>query len=166
MSSSPCPLVHVSFRDQLCNRQTSENVWLVLTKASTCISLIKPGACIISVRINTSSQIKISSLLPVRELDRQHEQHAEHDSPAEQIRSPGHQKQHLPETLPHPAQHYRLPSALRLIYTSERDWTRPFVSRGRRKTGWTRGRSGPWLDTGAVRVQGVQMQSNQPFFPT
>lgn len=56
-------------------------------------------------------------LLPACELHGQYEQDAEHDSPAQKTRSPGHQKQHLPERLPHPAQHYRLSSALRPIYT-------------------------------------------------
>lgn len=53
---------------------------------------------------------------PAREPDGQQEQHADPQSPAEQSRSPGHQKQHLPERLPHPAQHYGL-SAARPIYT-------------------------------------------------
>lgn len=58
-----------------------------------------------------------SGCLPACELDGQYEQDTEHDSPAEESRSPGHQIQHLPERLPNPAQHYRLWSALRPIYT-------------------------------------------------
>lgn len=55
-------------------------------------------------------------LLPVGELDGQNEQDAEHDGPAEQSGSPGHQDQQLPERLSHPAQHYRRSSALCPIY--------------------------------------------------
>lgn len=56
-------------------------------------------------------------LLPACEFGGQYEQHAEQDSTAEQTRSPGHLKQHLPKRLSHPAQHYRLSSASCPIYT-------------------------------------------------
>lgn len=77
---------------------------------------------LVSVRLITKQPphnltVELTLLLPACEFDSQDEQDAEHDSPAEETRSPGHQKQHLPERLPHPAQHYRLSSSLRPIYT-------------------------------------------------
>lgn len=58
-----------------------------------------------------------SSSLPACEFDGQYEQRAEHDSPTEESRPPGHQEQHLAERLSHPAQHYSQSSARRPIYT-------------------------------------------------
>lgn len=55
--------------------------------------------------------------LPACEFDGQYEQRAEHDSPTEESRPPGHQEQHLAERLSHPAQHYSQSSARRPIYT-------------------------------------------------
>lgn len=56
--------------------------------------------------------------LPACEFDGQYEQRAEHDSPTEESRPPGHQEQHLAERLSHPAQHYSQSSARRPIYTA------------------------------------------------
>lgn len=57
-------------------------------------------------------------LLPACEFDGQYEQRAEHDSPTEESRPPGHQEQHLAERLAHPAQHYSQSWARRPIYTA------------------------------------------------
>lgn len=62
------------------------------------------------------SETYIRVLVPASELDGQNEQDAEHDGPAKQTRSPGHQNQQLPERLSHSAQHYRQSLALRPIY--------------------------------------------------
>ena len=103
--------------------------------------------------------------LPACELDSQYEQDAEQDSPTDKIRSPGHQKQHLPKRLPQPAQHYRF-LALPPIYTRQVVRNKSIIV-----TGWE-GRLGdilscyPGLDIAAVNGIGFPTRIDQPSLPT
>lgn len=84
-------------------------VWLILLLDRTRRFLIRcpAGVKIVTLQPYVLSRDSSCWPLPASKLDGQDEQDAEHDGPAEQTRSPGHENQQVPEGLSHPAQHYR-----------------------------------------------------------